>query len=259
MRALFFLVSLSLSLPASAADAPPPDKLIAAALDAQHIQDQKGWKYIYREDEDQYQFGKKGDRLDPVRKTYEIIMLEGDNYRKLVLIDGRPLPDKVQKQVDKDLEQTRTERKKGGLFTFSRSVSLGGLDELQRLFDNKVTGEDTVGGRKTWVIESQPKPGLKPADKKEEEAMSSLRATWIDQEEGVVVKERFTFMRATNSFQPGTQWERELVKVGGAWLTDTINWKGEMKPMAVIRARFETHSRFYEYKRFQAESKVTPQ
>jgi len=242
-----------------AADAPSPDPLLAKALAAHRAQDAKGAKYTYREDEEQYRWGKKGDRLEPTRKTYDIIMLEGENYRKLVLLNGRPLPDKMQKQVDKDFEQAKADRKKGGLLTFKRSVSLGGLEELQRLFDNKVTGEDTVRGRKTWVIESQPKPGLKPADKKEDEAMSSLRATWIDQEEGVVVKERFTFMRAANSFQPGTQWERELTKVGDVWLTDTIVWKGEMKPLQVIRARFETHSRFYDHKRFQVESKVTPQ
>ena len=71
--------------------------------------------------------------------------------------------------------------------------------------------------------------------------------------------ERFTMMRVTNSFQPGTQFERELEKVGKAWLAESIIWKGEMKPMAVIHARFETHSQLYDYKPFKTESKVVPQ
>lgn len=39
-------------------------------------------------------------------------MLEGDTYRKLVLLDGKPLDAKTEKKVQADLAKTREERKK---------------------------------------------------------------------------------------------------------------------------------------------------
>lgn len=36
-------------------------------------------------------------------------MLEGENYTKLILIDGKPLDAKTQKKVAADLEKTRAE------------------------------------------------------------------------------------------------------------------------------------------------------
>ena len=256
---LLILLSAILRQAAAGAGAPPPEKLLAAAIEAQRIQDKKGWKYTYREDKDEFHFNKKGERLEPSRKTFDVIMLEGENYRKLILENGNPLSDKLQKQVDRELEQSRAERKKRSIVTFTRSVSLGGLDELSRLFDSKVTGEEVVRGRNSWRVESTPKPDVKPSNKKDEEAMSTLRTTWLDQQEPVILKERHTFLRPANSFQPGSQFEREYVKVGGSWLPDLVIWKGNLKALAIIKARFETHYRYYDYKRFEVESKITTQ
>ncbi len=252
MGLLLLLFSAVLQPAAICAEAPAAEKLLTAAIEAQRVQDRKGWKYTWREDEQEFQFNKKGERLKPKRKTFDVIMLEGENYRKLILENGKPLSKKLQKQVDREMEEARGERKKRRLLSLARSVSLGGLDELNRLFDNKVTGEEVVRGRNAWRIESTPKKDLKPATKQDEEAMSTLRATWIDQQELAVVKERHTFLRAANSFQPGTQYEKEYVKVEGTWLPDLVIWKGNMKALAVIHARFETHRRDYDYKRFNA-------
>jgi hypothetical protein len=256
MRYLASLAVALLQLPAFAAEAPAVDQLISKAVEAHNAQEKKNWKYTYREEQENYSFGKKGDRLEPGRKIYDVIMLEGDNFRKLVSINGRPLTGKEQKQVDKDMESASMERKKGSFLKFTRTVNLGGVEDLPRLYVNTVSGEEVINGRKAWLVKSQPKGDLKPATKQDEEAMCSLRATWIDQETGVVVKERFTVMKATNSFQPGTQLDHEYVQVGEAWLLDNYVWKGEMKPMPMMRGRFETHGRMSEYKRYEVESKV---
>jgi hypothetical protein len=81
-------------------------------------------------------------------------MPEGENYSKLILIDVKPLDAKTQKKVDANLEKTRAERRGNRLLSMRHTVSLGGLDLLMRLFDDKVTGEETISGRKTWRMES---------------------------------------------------------------------------------------------------------
>ncbi len=249
---LTFLPNLS-----AGADAPAPEQLIRAAVAALKAQDAKGWKYTFREDTEETQLDKKGKRQPTVRKTYDVIMLEGDHYRKLILVDGKPLDAKTQQKVDADLEKTRAERRKRKSGVITRQISLGGLDLLETLFDNKVTGEETVLGRKTWRVESEPKPDRKPANKAEEQALSARRITWFDQGEGVEVKRRVEIQRAANGFQPGSVLEFEFGKVGDAWLLERQILRVDLKAMMVVRARAEFRFHYHDYKRFEVESTLT--
>ena len=263
LHSMGFLILVSAAFlqaaPAAPAEAPPASKLIAAAIEAQRVDRQRGWKYTYREDHDQFHFDKNGERLAPTRKTYDAIMLEAETYRKLILIDGKPPSEKIQKQVERDLEKTRAERRKRSIRSITRTIPLGGLDELQRLFENKVTGEEIVRGRNTWRVESEPKPGIKPANKREEQEMSARHTTWFDRQEGMIVKERILFLREAKGFQPGCEIDNEYVKIGDAWLMDLAIWKGEMKALAVMHLRFESHQHYFDYKRFDVESTIAPQ
>ena len=219
---------------------PPPGALIARAIAAQTAETQRGSKYTYREDHEQQQLDKNGKPDGPPSiKTYDHIMLEGENYSKLILIDGKPLDAKTQKKVDADLEKTRTERRGNRLFSLHRTVSVGGLDLLPRLFDNKVTGEETMSGRKTWRMESEPKSGYKPANKQEEEIMSSRRVNWFDQEDGFPIKETTIYVRATNSFQPGSTIDLNYIKIGEDWLPADAIMHADLKMMPGIHGRVQ--------------------
>ena len=92
-------------------------------------------------------------------------MLEGEAYRKLILVDGKPMDDKLQKRVDQDLAKVQAEHKKkrGGGMSLSRTFSTKDIDSIEQYLDRKVIGEETTLGRKTWRMESEPKPGYKPA------------------------------------------------------------------------------------------------
>ena len=92
-------------------------------------------------------------------------MLEGEAYRKLILVDGKPMDEKLQKRVDQDLAKVQAEHKKkrGGGMSLSRTFSTKDIDSIEQYLDRKVIGEETTLGRKTWRMESEPKPGYKPA------------------------------------------------------------------------------------------------
>jgi hypothetical protein len=239
---------------------PAPADLIARAIAAQNAQTARGWKYTYREDHEQQQLDKNG-KPDgpPSSKTFDHIMLEGENYSKLILIDGKPLDAKTQKKVDAELEKTRTERRGNHLLSLHRTVSLGGPDVLARLFDNKVTSEETISGHKTWRVESEPKSGYNPVNKGEEEALAARRVSWFDQEDGLAIKETNIFVRATNSFQPGTIFEFDYMKVGDDWVLADAVMHVESKMMPGVHGRVESHQRYSEYKRFSVDSALTAQ
>ncbi len=239
--------------------APAPGDLIARAIAARKAQEERGRKFTYREDHTQFQLDKDGKVGPPSTKTYEHIMLEGDEYRKLILVEGKPLDAKAQKKVDEDLEKARRERRTHPRLSLNRTVSLGGPDLLGKLFINKVTGEDDVMGRATWRMESEPKSDYKPADKQEDEALASRRVTWFDEADGAIVKESNTFIRSANGFQPGSIVDCEYTKVGDDSLPGEFVIRADVKLMAVAHARVESRQHYYDYRRFTVDSTVKPQ
>ncbi|HEY4089518.1 MAG TPA: hypothetical protein VGM43_26510 [Bryobacteraceae bacterium] len=257
---VFAIVALLLPSALSAqegAELLTPKTLITRAVAAAKAQSDRHWQYTYREDHTQSQVDKNGKPGRPETRSYEHIMLEGAEYKKLVLIDGKPLDSKTHKKVDSDLEKARAERHRSLLPSLHRSVSLGSLELLLRLFDNKVTARETINGRAAWKVGSEPKPGVKGANKQEEEMLASHRTSWFDEQDGNRIRELIEFQRAANGFQPGTVFDLQFVRVGEAWLPSDAIIRASMK-MAIIRGSVESHQHYYDYKRFQADSTFTP-
>ena len=239
--------------------APTSSELIRKAIAASESQQSKDLKYTYREDHEQFQLNKQNQMSLTSRKTYDVIMLEGENYRKLILVDGKPLDEKLQKKVDEDLEKTRARRKKRSIRTITRTVRTGGLEEVEKLFNARVTGEETLNGRKAWRIEAEPKPGIKTTNKDELNALNTRRTFWIDQQEGRELRRKTEFLRPTNGFQPGSEIDMTFQKVGEAWLIDNILFRFDLKAMAVMRGRGESRNKFYDYRLYQTDSRLVPE
>lgn len=240
-----------------ALEAPSAEATVRRAHDLQVAQNQKGWTYTYKEEKENYRAEKGGELKLESTEAFEIIMLEGETYRKLVLVDGKPLDAKRQRQVDEEMDRERTKRKKRSLRRITRSVRIGGLEEVLRLFDLKAAGEESISGRKAWRVEAEPKTGMKPANKADENAMNTRRTFWFDQETGAELRSEHEYLRATNGFQPGSRVEMEFGRVGEAWLIERLVFRFDLKAMAVVRARGEVRHRFFDYKRFAAESVLT--
>jgi hypothetical protein len=244
--------------PALAQDAvPSPESLLRRAIEAQEAQDAKGWKFTWREDEDMFPADKNGKPLGKsYHHTYENIMLEGENYRKLVLVDGKPPDTKMQKKIDAEMEKERADRKAHpGYHHSSNAIHFGDTATLERLFNNKVIGEEVVSGRKTWRIESEPKADYKPANQEEDEFMAWRRTTWYDQQGGILLKSLHVLIRAMNIYRPGTEMEMEWAKHGDAWLLERQNHPYSMKAI-LNSAQGVTRYRYYDYKKFEVESRI---
>jgi dihydrofolate reductase len=249
---------------------PSPGQLIRAAVAVKTAH--RDWKYTYREDEQWFLVDKKGQRVRSAapsgRKTFDVIMLEGESYRKLVLIDGKPLDAKTEEQVNQDLENERAQRrqqpKNPPAVTKKFTVSPVGVEQLERFFETKVTGEETVLGRKTWRLESIPQrnfpqSNLRPIDKEGVPTFITGVVTWIDQQEGVEIKQTSVFTSAPGDIQVGTELTVEFSKVGEAWLPDTIRARFDYKTGMMQHSYREQDVRSYDYKRFTVDSTiVTP-
>jgi len=259
MRTRTYLLLCILSSALAQDAAPSAETLLRNAIAAEKAQAGKGWRFTFREEEDKLTVDKNGKPLPESHSTYDNIMLEGDLYRKLILIDGKPPDAKLQKKIAAEIEKERAARRAHPAQTGRHTVMVGDLDHIARLCDSKATGQEQVSGRMAWRIESLPKAGYKPLDKDEEKFLSARRVTWIDKEEGVAIKYLEVFIRPAAGLQPGSEIEREFGKHGEAWLPDRLILRYDLKLYAVVRGRGESRYRYYDYKKFDVESKITVQ
>jgi len=264
-----WLPLILLSPLAASADAlPSPEQLIRAAVAVKTAQ--RDWKYTYREDEQWFSIDKKGRRAPSAapseRKTFDVIMLEGESYRKLVLIDGKPLDAKTEEQVNRDLEKERAERRrqpKKPTVTKRFTISPVELGQLEQFFETKVAGEETVLGRKAWCLESAPprnflQRNLRPADKEDVSTYVTRVVTWIDRREGVEIRQTSNFASPIGGIQAGTELTVEFSKIGEAWLPETIRARFDYKTGVMQHTYREQYVRCYDYKRFTVDSSLMP-
>jgi hypothetical protein len=236
-------------------DLPPAEQLIHKAIEIRRAQDAKGLKYTWREE---VEFrDDKGRPLIPFRKTYDVIMLEGRNYDKLVLVDGRPLDGAMQQKVDADMAKERELRRKHPFL--AKAVPFGGLGQLERLFDSTVVGEEIVNGRKAWKVESEPRRGVKAANPREEEILATRRTTWFDEEEGAEVRRRTVYVRSVHSIKTDSYDDLEWSKVGDDWLLASNHQRTHVSPAPGFNSFGDAHFRYFDYRRFAVESTFTPE
>jgi hypothetical protein len=262
MERLLLPLTLLSCLTASAGTLPSPEQLFRAAV-AVHAA-QQDWKYTYREDDESFTLNKKGQRLPSKtptpNQTFDVVMLEGEPYHKLVLIDGKPLDEQTQEQVNQDLERERAIRQqpKKTPAVPGFHLSTVKIEQLEQLFETKVTGEETVLGRKTWRLESVPRRNVQPTPI--QGGMVATRvATWIDQQDGVEIKQTSSLVAKDPKAGAATELTLEFSKIGEAWLLDTAHIRTDVKIGAKEHAYREMDVRCYAYKRLTADSAiVTP-
>ncbi len=237
---------------------PEAGALLGKAMEARRAQSERGAKFTYQETVERKQLDKNGRVTGRVVDTYDVIMLEGENYQKLVLRDGKALPEKVQKQVDQEMEAAREQRRKRRLLSVTKTVNFGGLEQVQKLFDLRVAGREQVGGRWCWKVEATPKAGYRAANKDDEYALKMKRTIWFDEEVGIDVKRVDDFLEEANGFQPGSQLLTEFMPLGEDWVISRLELRYDVKARVFLRGRGETVHRMSGHKKFQAESNLVP-
>jgi hypothetical protein len=251
---------LLLVLPLWAAD--DANAILRRYLEADAQNDKKAEQYTYVQDNAWFVPDKNGELHRNRSETLEVIFIEGLTYRKLVARNGGPLDAKEKAKVDKEMRETAEQRRKhpapvagGRISNGHSSVDFGSEEELLTLFDNRVTGEEEIGGRKAWVIESTPRKDRPPANRHEKDVMSFGKKFWIDKAENVELRAVYTVVGDHIFLQPGSTTTIESQKINqDVWqpalvVVDTCN-----KMAKVVQAE---EIRFSNFKKFDVQSTIT--
>lgn len=167
-------------------------------------------------------------------KTYEVLMIEGSPYNKLIAINDRPLSKeeaeeedaKVQQEVRRrESESKRDRARRIAKYQKERTQDNAMLREMVGAFEFRLAGETKRNGRDCWVLEATPKPGYEPRTR-EGKVLAGMRGRmWVDKEEYQWVRVEAQVTRPVSLYGffakvgPGTRFELEQEPVSAnVWM-----------------------------------------
>ena len=248
---------------------------LTALLKRLHANKGKNWKLQQQYTSDELwhnvNYDKNGKKTLDETAKYENVFVEGLPYRKKVEANGKPLSGKAaeeeEKRYDKAVEERRSmsvvqkqHRWRGG---FSNSLPICCLTTL---FDNRIVGHETIGGRDTIVVESTPKLDAKPANDGEKSSLDWKETTWIDAADAMPAQLEVESVKDLGHFARGMTMRVGFIRLvesaseGGltqqaVWLQQSVVSKFHFK-MMWIGLSGETDQTWSDFKRFHVDMRL---
>jgi hypothetical protein len=263
---LFLLCSAAYSQTESA---PNPADIIRQSVERDRRNFELLKNYTYTETDEERNYDKSGKLKKTESETYEILILAGREYGKLIARNGNPLSEKearkVQQGLDRELKRRENETPKDKANQEKqRQKQRDFANELPLAFDFKLIGDETVGGRPVWVISAEPRPNYHAREQLAKVATKMRGKVWIDKSELQWVKVEaeligpISFGLGLVRIAPGFTLRFEQTRVNDeVWLPASGSIKGNGR-LALLKSLYvEEVFRFQDYKKFQAQSQFS--
>lgn len=203
---------------------------------------------------------------------YDVTMLEGSPYRRLVGKDDHGLSPEEERQEQKKLQDSIAQRKKETPAEHARRIAewerrqkreREPLDEVPDAFDFRMAVEGQIDGRPAWIIEGTPRPGYHAHSTVAKLFPKFRGKLWIDKADYQWVR---TEAEVTDSISwglfvarlnKGAHLDFEMTRVNGeVWLPKHIEAKASATLALVKKYRIESDTRFSNYRKFDVQSRV---
>ena len=206
-------------------------------------------------------------------ETSEIMVLYGQPFEHLIARDDKPLPPKEQKkQDDKFDEETRKRanetpeerQKRIEKYDKQREENRAFVREILNAYTFKLSGEEVLHGRKTWVVDGDPRPDFQPQHRDAKVLPKIKPRFWIDQQDHTWTKLRgevtdtISFGLVIARLHKGTTFELQQMRVNDEiWLPQNIDVRIDARVALLKSFNEELHVTYSDYKKFRTETKIT--
>jgi hypothetical protein len=228
--------------------------------------------YTYVDREVENKLDGQGDIKSTESETYEIMELYGEQVRRLIAKDDKPLSErdsakeeeKIKKLTDKRRNESEEERaKRRAEEEKQREKNREFVREIPDAFDFRLVGSELLNGRDTWVLMGEPRPGFR-AQLKEAEILPKYHGRlWIDKSDAQLAKmdvealDTVSFGWFLARIHKGTRLVIEWTRVNGeVWLPQRVNFKFDARIALFKGYNEETEQTYSDYKKFRATGKI---
>ncbi len=259
------LIAITLLTPLLAQDAAD---IIKKSLDrdANNYERSKNYTYLARQEE--RQFDPSGKVKSVESWTYDISILGGRRYERVVAKNDKPLPEKEQKQEQEKMDRELAKRQKEtpaekARLEKERTGNRRYLQEVPAVYNLRLVGTEVVSGKPAWVIDAEPKPGYKPTLDRAK-ILTKIRAKiWIDQAEYQWVKveaeaiEPLSFGFGLFRIAPGGKLHFEQMRINDeVWLPSLLSASADARVGYVKKVRGDVNVTYRDYRKFQTDSRI---
>jgi hypothetical protein len=228
--------------------------------------------YTYVDREVQNKLDGKGQNKSTEVKTYEILEIYGEQVRRLIAKDDKPLDgkdtqkedEKVQKIIDKRKNESDSDRRKREeKQEKEREEDRKFVHEIADAYNFTLVGSEAVGGREAWVIDGEPRPGFEPHMKDAKFLCKFRGRVWIDKGDLQLAKMDVEAIDTVSlgwviaRVHKGTRFMLEQTRVNDeVWLPRKISFKIDARVALLKGFNIDGEDTFREYKKFRTSSKI---
>ena len=224
------------------------------------------------ERDNEHRLDGKGQVKSTELKTYEVMELYGEQVRRLIEKDDKPLDakdaakeeEKIQKVIDKRKnESDEARRKREDKEEKDREEDRKFVREVADAYNFKLVGTELVAGREAWVIDGEPRPDFVP-HMKESKFLTKFRGrVWIDQRDLQLAKMDMECLDTISwglflaRFRKGSRFMLEQTRVNDeVWLPRQLTAKVDVRLALLKNFNVDIEQSFRDYKKFRATSRV---
>ena len=261
---------LLLLAPVWAADSPSAADIVRQSVQRDLLNFERLKNYTYTQRNEERSYDKQGHLKKTETETYDIMILGGRDYEKLVERDDKPLPEKEarkeQEKMDKEVARRQNESAADkARFDKQRREERQFLNEIPQAFHFQLVGQEAVSGKPAWVITAEPDLSYHAKDRLAK-LVSKMRAKiWIDQGEYQWVKVEaeatgsISFGLGLLKIEPGAIVRFEQTRVNDeVWLPASGSIHADARLALFKRIHSEVDMQFSGYRKFQAQSQFIP-
>lgn len=214
------------------------------------------------------------DRNKDGDKTYDVTMLLGSPYERLIAVNGHSLSGAKQKEEQEKYDKAVAERQHESADKRSQRISKYQaerkrdhtlIQQMTAAFDFRLLGKRNVGKYKVYVLKATPRRGYKPPDR-DSEVLTGMEGTlWIDQKTFQWVKVEAHVIHPVRiegllaEVEPGTNFEVEKRPVAGnIWMATHYSMRSNAKIMLLFPHRGQEDDSYFNYRRASPTSPNQP-
>ena len=246
--------------------------LFRVVADKDMENDKRQRDYTYIEREVQNNLDGNGNKKSTEIKTYEILEIYGEQVRRLIAKEDKPLDpkdaakqeQKVQEVIDKRKNESEEARKKREeKEAKEREDDRKFVHEIADAYDFKLVGTEQVNGRDAWVIDGEPHPGFVPHMKESKFLPKFHGRVWIDKDDlqlarmDVEALDTVSIGLVLARIHKGTRFILEQTRVNDeVWLPKQVNYKFNARLGLVKGFNVDGEQTFRDYKKFRTSTKI---
>ena len=196
-------------------------------------------------------------------KAFQVMMIDGSPYERLVAVNQKPLPPDQQEQEQKKLDATIAKRQhesqqeradRIAKYQKDRNRDHALMEQLTKAFDFTLIGERKLNGYDVYLLHARPRPGYRPPSMETRVLTGMQGQLWIDKKTSQWVKIEAEVIQPVSiagflaRVEPGTRFEMEKTPVdNGVWLVKHFSMRARARVLSVFKHNEDEDESYTDY------------